>query len=509
LREDLPLVPAPAGWESTLCTTSGVDFGKLVDSSGGDLTDMTNHGTNFADSFIGDYVTKLENVVESYRLVNNFHEGSDVSVISLRDDVLNVRKDCSTTSTNLLFHSAKLDFVQAGANDTQHNWFPDGCQPPADGGVSGPCVSSSVRKDTPFSDQSSELSSVAGYTLHFGCGASADCSWQAGAALVQKMTLQPGRYRFSWFSLVAPAEGGVDPAVAQAAGIVRSADGVIARLPNSENSVGAASGWRRYFFSFELNQETDVVVGFTKTTTGDLPVSAPMLESVQSALGTVAVVPRPFSKTDDTLTSVRPVCEDTDGAVFRRTRWTRSCVKLCPDGYSSNCESRAKTECYRETSFQLSQRGLEEGAILNQSGFARGNFNYRIDTIGLNFVGTGVRNCTDSTLPSTCFGGGFVPYSLEHEGPYLVRNHKGEDFRAELFTGHIEHARGLGTERYLTNPLSSADRTLLQDYLRTELQGRPLDGTFVLRIWESGGVDFDAIQDVQLVLNYRYWTRFN
>ena len=50
---------------------------------------------------------------------------------------------------------------------------------------------------------------------------------------------------------------------------------------------------------------------------------------------------------------------------------------------------------------------------------------------------------------------------------------------------------------------------LMSGYMRKELAGRPLDGTFVLRMWEEPGVNLEAVQDVQLVLNYRYWTAFD
>jgi hypothetical protein len=85
----------------------------------------------------------------------------------------------------------------------------------------------------------------------------------------------------------------------------------------------------------------------------------------------------------------------------------------------------------------------------------------------------------------------------------------GQDFKADLFTGNIEHARGLANERYITNPISSSDQSMINQYLRKEFQGRPLVGNFVLRVWDEDGLDFNSIQDVQLVLNYTYWTRFN
>jgi hypothetical protein len=44
---------------------------------------------------------------------------------------------------------------------------------------------------------------------------------------------------------------------------------------------------------------------------------------------------------------------------------------------------------------------------------------------------------------------------------------------------------------------------------RGEFAGRPLDGNFFLRVWDTPNVDFNSIQDVQVLVNYRYWTRFN
>jgi hypothetical protein len=52
----------------------------------------------------------------------------------------------------------------------------------------------------------------------------------------------------------------------------------------------------------------------------------------------------------------------------------------------------------------------------------------------------------------------------------------------------------------------SADADLINGYLRTELQGRPLDANYVLRIWDDEGFTWDAVRDVQLLVKYRYWT---
>jgi hypothetical protein len=215
-----------------------------------------------------------------------------------------------------------------------------------------------------------------------------------------------------------------------------------------------------------------------------------------------------FEATDGDGIATIPACEDSEGQLFRLKRWTRECVRLCNDGFSANCENGPK-HCYREFNFGVSQGALQSGRIFNYSGFAKGNFNYRIDSLGVNFVGSNIRNCEDSALPSTCYNAGFVPYSLEHNGPFFVRNRAGDDVPALLFDGRIEHARGLALERYFTSPISGTDRELLADFMRSEFSGRPLDGNFTLRVWEDQGFDFSSLQDVQLVLNYRYWTAFD
>lgn len=94
-----------------------------------------------------------------------------------------------------------------------------------------------------------------------------------------------------------------------------------------------------------------------------------------------------------------------------------------------------------------------------------------------------------------------------HMGPFGVRNHMGRLYDAPLFTGRIERARALAAERYVTNPISSADRSLIEPYVRTELRGRPLSGTYLLRIWDDPTLAWENVEDIQIVLNYRYWTR--
>jgi hypothetical protein len=271
----------------------------------------------------------------------------------------------------------------------------------------------------------------------------------------------------------------------------------------------ALNQWVRRYVIADITGSGVLVAGAARAPLepGQMDLAGLMLERVAAD---DTGPPKDFANTGATLTRRMPVCEDTDGRVFRKERWNRRCVKLCADGFSAQCsDAAAKTHCYYETSVSFNQRDINSGRVFSTSGFASGNYNYRIETIGLNVVGTGVRDCSDSTTPSTCHGAGYATYSLQHAGPYFVRNHTGADVEVQLFTGNIEHARAVAAERYVTNPLSETDRSLIEPFFRHEFQGRPLDGTFVIRVWEDPGMNFEKIQDVQLVLNYRYWTRFN
>ena len=673
LKDDLPLVEAPAKWESTVCATTGIDYTKLQQ---GTFNELMAH----SDPYIGDYVTKLQGVVESYRLVNNFHEGDDTAVISIRDDVQNVRATCDTSGKNLCYESGAFDH---GPGTNTPGWTAEGCASSARGAVVAPndftdsaweknsvvvtpdattapdgsttadkiadisgtgefevkqvpqgatadsagaitvsmyakagtitelglttlegnyaffdlengtaggdapqvtitpagsggwylcsmtyfgtglevwwslakendrsyvgdgtgylylwgaswtlaplpdCVaaqssfpgSESGNGLPTLPDDAVELAPVQWYQLQFGNAAAgtncdpATCSYRAGAAWVQRVHLDPGTYVASVYS----RDDWVEDAGLRIQGIDAP---VQAQTPSW---ITDREPFRQYVV-FKVTQPETVAMRFEKPVIGDhadtssVVVAAPMIENVDGTRlanfltgnpDLPPLLPTAFVSTTDKLTRPLPTCEDTDGKQFRLHGWRHGSDLLCPDGFSGNCRGdNAKSFGYWQTTFNINQRDIEAGRILTNAGFARGNFNYRIDSLALNFVGTGLKKCGDTALPTTCYSGAFVPYTLIHDGPYYVTNYQGGTFTADLFTGRIENARGLAAERYVTNPISSADQTLLGDYFRKELQGRPMDGNFTLRVWDTPGLDFNAIQDVQVILKYHYWTRF-
>ncbi len=520
MTDDLPLVAAPSTWESTICTTTGADPSRL-------MTDPTT--PHYADAFIGDYVRRLENVVESYRLVHGFNDGTDTAVVSMRDDVQNVRAGCQAPVANLLYHSGNL---AARSTNELPGWDPWGCGTEIIDGVEYDipncawAVALSEEGSTgPFPPDHPELSAVRGHRLTFGMEDGSPCESTSTTCGLRSQTrfgqrdigVAPGRYRISWYGRTVGV-GGPNPQTAVS--VVNDVGVELAASPRFSTGGGGGSVWTRYFFVFDVPVGgSDVTIQVTPNIATPMPsqsleLAAFMVEdvgaSITGALASVTTAdgPRVYANTTADRTAWLPVCEDTTGEVFRERNWRRECVRLCADGYRRDCTGEAgQTYCYWETSFNINQRDIESGRSFLMSSFARGNYNYRFGDIAVNFVGTGIRNCDQEPLSSSCYGAGFVPYTLIHNGPYYIRNHRGNDFLAELFPGRIEHARGLASERYVTNPLSSADRSLIQPYVRSEWRGRPLDGNFVLRVWEEPGVDFTKIEDVQLVIDYRYWTR--
>lgn len=142
-----------------------------------------------------------------------------------------------------------------------------------------------------------------------------------------------------------------------------------------------------------------------------------------------------------------------------------------------------------------------------ESRLARDNFNYRIRTVTVNLVGTSILDCSTSVRPDECYADASIQYSMRHDGRVMLEDYEGEQASFAMSPGVIERARSLSAERVLTNPLSSADRALIADYERDEWLGRPLCGTFRIRIHHHRAMDWRNLEDVQLLLRYDYWTR--
>lgn len=536
LRDELTLVEAPSTWEASVCTLSGLDFTRIREESATELD-------SYADQYIGDYVDRLERTAESYRLDFPFHEGSDTAVVSMRDVLLDTRDTCEIgiEVPNLLGDSADL---------TAAAWEEEGCVPfyigSGDDGedLSQPmnCVTLSHTSNTggPLGTPAAPyLGFAEPWRLRFGpLEAGGESSARASTRLSQQVpSLNAGTYLLSWYgrhvdSTLSPASA-VEVTVNGTPRMMTVGDTPVAGVRDgsflAECDEDDNDGWCRYYAFLNLSSRADVVVSIAPMATG-VPSDNPGEGSVITAPQTVDITgfqledlsrllsassiemsevrPASFFRTDTDALSRMPLCEDTDGNVFR-DGWRYDCERVCSSGVRTDCDdANAERVCYWERSFEINQEELLARGRLADTGFAVGNYNYRTEKLALNFVGTGVRDCEDSPYPSSCYGSGYVNYSVEHLGPYPVLNHQGDTYLAPLFIGNIEHARGLSVERYLTNPLSGADRGLIEPYARAEFRGRPLTGQYIVRVWDDDVVDFDRIEDIQILLDYRYWTRF-
>lgn len=531
MREPMSLVDPPASWHTQLCTATGFDYERIRDGS-----DATFE--SYAGAYIGDYVRQLESLIESYRLDYPFQDQTDTLVLSLRDDILESRVNCETGAHNLLAFAGQLNAsidpdTIAGARTPV--WERSGCTPLADGEVHN-CIRVERLEDDAFVDMAGEvifparpvpaylpeLGVVAGYRITFapGGGDATVTSLESDSALEQRVSLAPGTYAMSWY-------GRPDPMSTSPQFLVQVAldDGQL--FPSSTPTRLAdpdGTGWDRYYFEFTITTSAAASVriipdgssGFVngssqwEWTEHDVEIGALQLEEISDSTppSMSTVPPREFIQTTQAGRSVLPVCEDTEGRQFRST-WRHACVRLCDGGFGPDCPAASAEEhCFWENHFTLNDEDFQSGRF-GAAGFASGNYNYRVESLTLNAVGSRLRPCDGTSLPSTCYSGGFLNYSIRHVGPYIVRNHRGEQYGAPLFEGHVEHGRALAAERYVTNPISSADRALLDPYRQDQLAGRPLAGRYVIRVWDSDALDFSALEDLQLVLDYRYWTRLD
>lgn len=529
LGRPLSLVEDPRDWVGRVCDSTGIDYARIRDA-----TDL--EYDNYADEYIGDYVARLDRALESYRIDFPAQSAQDVSVISLRDDLQSVALDCPWPTYNLLASSA--DLLQGmepppeglgtdGLASGVAAWGDAGCVENSVGSVES-CVSIAPAVDTTLEIDATGTRSVPTWRVSFGGPASESFTDEADWG--QSLLIPAGVYRLSWWGRHVSDSVGHDPATAVKLQVLDD-DGLPQIMPDfgvllSESRM---NGWQRYFQFYEVPEAgvgrvRIVPHGGTDVVAHSVDIAAPMLEWVQDRVAvepssiTQMIVdadpeargiyhPRTFVATTSFGTALQPMCPDESGQKFRE-RFTYRCMSVCPNGFAGCAFNPAEgnEHCFWEMSMSLDAARISNRQDLDGAGFAHGNFNYRVHNVAVNFVGTNVRDCSTAPTPG-CYASGHVQYTIEHRPPYEVTNYAGRTFTSELVPGVIEHARGLAAERYLTNPLSSADRTLLTDYWQRQLWGRPLSGNLVLRIWDGPGVNFSAIEDVQFVLEYRYFTR--
>jgi hypothetical protein len=231
-------------------------------------------------------------------------------------------------------------------------------------------------------------------------------------------------------------------------------------------------------------------IGFAASATGALGSVA--LAHVQLEKAAPGAAPTDYVPTGASRTTVRGMCP--------------IAASKLRAAFERRCEAGA---CFYELTrpLAINTESLHDGASPLAGKLARGNHNYRHVTLGVNLVGQGLIDCG-----GTCQGVGYVEYDLEHNARYagiLDRNGGVRPF--DFGIAGIRHGKGLAMERFLSFPLSSVDEGLLRQagIEKPELRGRPLDGKYRLRVYESPQLRWSRLEDIQIVLQYRYWSPIN
>jgi hypothetical protein len=522
---------APYEWADTICYKRGIDYERIRDGKDGSIngTGMASADSEqgYADSYISDYVTKLEDFVESYNVDFPYTEGADIAVVSMRDELKGVRKlDCAVEGPNYLYNSAAPDSVHgswlcgdvncASFNVTDAHGSPLGCsnaecetwQTGIRAAKLTPVLATlptTTKFDVPKSLVAQDVSVDAGnYVLSYY----EKCIPATTAPNAPMLT---AAVRAFWTEPTFGAAKPAKPVELNACSCTNQnacQKGEIVKLPIANNKFDV---WVRRWGKVRFNQaglgrvalELDAKAQAEKSKLPYAVLSAPQLEP--------GLAPTQYFPTDNDGVAPVGICEDTDGKNFRAV-WVPGCEHYCPAGYGLDCAQRIPEEdlpeaCFYEANFSISQEDIERGMLITEAGFAKGNFNYRIDSIALNFVGTNLKSCAGSQLSSACNAGQFLQYSIDQSGSYRVRNYEGDLVGAPLFPGKIQMAKGLTAERYLTNPISTGDEALISTYWRKELNERPLDGEYKIRVYQTEGLQWHHLEDIQIVLKYDDWTR--
>jgi hypothetical protein len=240
-------------------------------------------------------------------------------------------------------------------------------------------------------------------------------------------------------------------------------------------------------------------------------VAAPQVERIATKVQTSTPNATGWQRTDVLRRVPSLTCDDPNGVGFRQ-RFTRSCDFVCKGGVKKDCGSLSAdavpSVCFYEAQFSIPLEKIETGALIPSGQIAIGNFNFRHNEIGLNVTGTGVTNC-DGIPQQSCYDNGFIQYTLIHSGDVSIRNWTGASLPAHMDTAFIEHGKALAAERVVTNPPSSTDLGFMSPFMKGEFKGRPLEGLYTLRIYDSPSLRWERVRDIQLVTKYHYWTRFS
>jgi hypothetical protein len=265
MEDDLLTVNAPARWSNELCTLPAMDYERIRNSGDPTLPSPD----NYAGTYVGDYVRRLEQVFESYSFNYPFQDGTDTAVISLRDDVMRVMQPCETDLPNLLYNSGALQVRQT---ESRRGWQALGCS--AATAPTDSCVSATISaSDSPVLTSSDRYGTATPFLVSFGNRAT------ASTRLSQVVAVSRGRYRVSYWARL---DGGATVFGDQAVE-VRTATGAVIPALHTPVQTSTGGGWTRYSYFLDVDSDSDVEVAIVPTLTG--PVGSVVATTTRAMTG--------------------------------------------------------------------------------------------------------------------------------------------------------------------------------------------------------------------------------
>ena len=558
MESQMTLVPPPKEWADRICTLQGFDYERIRDYED-PLFDPENEGSDsgddYAHMYVGDYVEMLGDFVESYAIDYPFSDEDDIAVLSLREDIKQTKTQCKEPSINLLRLSGRIgsnEPIGEEESDVRVGWRMEGCSDenpddpiclavePAGSDSAATCSDDfcfGVLPDIFSENPPLSVGQRVRDRLHSELTIDPTTYYQrppdfinSGYYVQDVGVLNPGHYIFSWWDHLPSVEGVYVPAVdykVEVTGIEEGEPFLIA-----SDVISPPHDWEHRVLRFDISQPTTIQVrihpsaddcynvpeGSCDNAYGDVWLWGVQLEYADpwrchfyEGNDCTQVPPLPYEDTDKFGLTERKDCPDYDGAVLRASAFERACVCLDrPNGKCTEDDSSSQFKiCYKHTTITLPLESIEKGELIPSNNIALGNFNYRQNEVAVNLVGTNIRLCENAESPYMCNSNAFVPYTLIHQGKVPVRNWHDKTYDYDMPTAKVEHGKALAAEVLVTNPPTSTHTQLLGPYFKTGLKGRPLQGTYELRIWETPELNWDAVEDVQLILRYRYWTRMS
>jgi hypothetical protein len=538
----------PSTWADSVCMMQGIDYSNVRDDVGADP-----EIANYADAYIGDYVTRLENYVESYSFDNPFSEADDIAVFSLKNDLLIPYGPCdSRPSPNMLYYSDNIGYGQWVASEDEsetwvNGWEIRGCLELDPRTCTENCedICLEVRNNQTFCtdtvDDNVECTDV-GLASALGeyysradliQDLSADCIGeeycpripeaigQNSGYLSQRVrNLGEGVFLLSWkdmfptidtvgtYSINYGSEyelvinSGEDTiTVAEPGGPVICAD--VTSCAISVSSLGSYETWYERDLVIENHAIKDIELQVhpspgSGAEYGMVWLAEWQLERLKTEeIPSASVTSPEYHLTTESLEYQPWGCSNPGGGTLRSFFTFK-----CPN------DDLDDSDCYYETSFDISLEEIESGVILNNHAIALDNYNYKHASVAVNMVGSNVRDCTMSDSPSSCYSYGYLPYTVLQDGHVSVRNHEMKQMEYTLPVAKINYGKALTAEVVLTNPLSGSQSSLIAPYVNNELRGRPLQGTYTIRIYNVPELMWANVDDIQLMWNYHYWTKF-